>query len=104
MNMGYNHIRSRKRSWQRDTVLVPDATDDPPGPAERAAQKETRLRVRAALSKLPQRQTQLLLLRQMGFSYAELADICEIAPGSVGTMLSRAAESFRKVYEADAVD
>lgn len=98
-NMGYNHIRGRKRQWQRNTVLVPDATDALPDPAERAAQQETRLRVRQALSQLPQRDTQLLLLRQMGFSYAELAEACEIAPGSVGTMLSRAAEAFRKVYE-----
>ena len=97
-NMGYNHIRSRKREWQRNTVLVPDATDALPDPAERAAQQETRLQVRRALAQLPQRQTQLLLLRQMGFSYTELAEACEIAPGSVGTMLSRAAEAFRKVY------
>jgi RNA polymerase sigma-70 factor (ECF subfamily) len=98
-NMGYNHIRSRKREWQRNTVLVPDATDALPDPAERAAQQETRLQVRRALAQLPQRQTQLLLLRQMGFSYTELAEACEIAPGSVGTMLSRAAEAFRKVYD-----
>jgi RNA polymerase sigma-70 factor (ECF subfamily) len=41
MNMGYNHIRSQKRRWQRNTWLVPDATDALPGPAERAAQQET---------------------------------------------------------------
>jgi RNA polymerase sigma factor (sigma-70 family) len=99
MNMGYNHIRSRKRRWQRNTLLVPDPTDAPLNPAERAAQEEVRFRVRTALSKLPQRQTQMLLMRQMGFSYAEVAEACQVAPGSVGTMLSRAAEAFRKVYE-----
>jgi RNA polymerase sigma-70 factor (ECF subfamily) len=103
-NMGYNHIRSRKRWWQRNMVLVPDAADAVPDPAERAAQQETRLRVRRALAQLPQRDTQLLLLRQMGFSYAELAEACEIAPGSVGTLLSRAAEAFRKVYQDETGD
>jgi RNA polymerase sigma-70 factor (ECF subfamily) len=98
-NMGYNHIRGRKRRWQRNVLLVPDSTDALPDPAETAVQKETRLRVRAALSKLPERETQLLLLRQMGFSYAELAEACDVAPGSVGTLLSRAADAFRKVYE-----
>jgi RNA polymerase sigma-70 factor (ECF subfamily) len=98
-NMGYNHIRGRKRRWQRNVLLVPDSTDALPDPAETAVQKETRLRVRAALSKLPERETQLLLLRQMGFSYAELAEACDVAPGSVGTLLSRAANAFRKVYE-----
>lgn len=104
MNMGYNHIRGRKRRWQRNTVLVPDPTDAMPGPAERAAQEETRLRVRQALSKLPQRQTQMLLMRQMGFSYAEVAAACDVAPSSVGTMLSRAADAFRKVYEDETED
>ncbi|MFZ0544653.1 MAG: sigma-70 family RNA polymerase sigma factor [Candidatus Promineifilaceae bacterium] len=100
-NMGYNHIRARKRRWQRNTALVPDSTDALPGPAERAVQEETRISVRNALSKLPRQQTQLLLMRQMGFNYAELAEACEIAPGSVGKMLSRAAEAFRKVYEEE---
>lgn len=103
-NMGYNHIRSRKRRWQRNTQLVPDVTDALPDPAEKATQKETSLRVRKALSKLPERQTQMLLMRQMGFSYAEVAEACEVAPGSVGTMLSRAAEAFRQVYEDETGD
>lgn len=103
-NMGYNHIRSRKRHWQRNRVLVPDPSDSPMTPAEQAAQEETRFRVRAALSKLPQRETQMLLMRQMGFSYAEIAEACEVAPGSVGTMLSRAADAFRKAYEDEIGD
>jgi RNA polymerase sigma-70 factor (ECF subfamily) len=98
-NMGYNHIRSRKRRWQRDTLLVPDATDNLPGPAERASQDETRMQVRAALAQLTPRQSQLLVLRQMGFSYEEIAEVCEVAPGSVGTLLARAAQAFREVYE-----
>jgi RNA polymerase sigma-70 factor (ECF subfamily) len=103
-NMGYNHIRSRKRRWQRNILLVPDATDALPDPAETAVQKETRRQVQAALAQLPERQTQLLLLRQMGFSYAELAEVCQVAPGSVGTLLSRASEAFRKVYEEEVDD
>lgn len=103
-NMGYNHIRSRKRRWQRNRVLVPDPSDTPQTPAERAAQQETRLRVRAAISKLPQRETQMLLMRQMGFSYAEIAEACEVAPGSVGTLLSRAADAFRKAYQDETND
>ncbi len=44
----------------------------------------------------------MLLLRQMGLSYAELAQVCGVAPGSVGTMLVRAADAFRKVYQEEA--
>jgi RNA polymerase sigma-70 factor (ECF subfamily) len=98
-NMGYNHLRSTKRRWGRNTLLLADATDAAPQPLDKAIQVETKAQVRAALSTLPQRQTQLLLLRQMGLSYAELADACDIAPGSVGQLLSRAALAFREAYE-----
>jgi len=97
-NAGYNALRSRYRRRQRDTVLLPDPTDIPAGPAERAAQAETRQKVHRALSHLKERQVQLLLLRQMDFSYAELAEICQVAPGSVGTLLRRAADDFRRIY------
>ncbi len=100
-NLGYNYLRGRRRRWQRDRLLLPDPTDATPDPADQAARQETQATVRAALARLPQRQTQLLLLRQMGFSYAELADACEVAPGSVGTLLARAAGAFRKVYERE---
>jgi RNA polymerase sigma-70 factor (ECF subfamily) len=98
-NMGYNHLRSTKRRWGRNTLLVPDITDGAQQPVDKVVQNETKATVRAALATLPQRQTQLLLLRQMGLSYAELADACDIAPGSVGTLLSRAAQAFREAYE-----
>jgi RNA polymerase sigma-70 factor (ECF subfamily) len=97
-NMGYNAIRGRKRLFQRNVFLVPDPAPDP---AETVAQKEAAAKVRAALAKLNPRQTQLLLLRQMGFSYEELADACNVAPGSVGTLLARAGKAFRDVYGRD---
>jgi RNA polymerase sigma-70 factor (ECF subfamily) len=98
-NMGYNHIRGTKRRWQRNTLLLPDITDAARQPPEQALQAETKAVVRAALATLPQRQTQLLLLRQMGLSYAELADAFGVAPASVGTLLSRASQAFREAYQ-----
>jgi RNA polymerase sigma-70 factor (ECF subfamily) len=100
-NMGYNHIRGRKRRWSRNRLLVPDGSERQGDPAEEASVAETRDTVRAALARLPERQTQLLLLRQMGFSYAELADSIGVAPGSVGTLLARAAEAFRVAYKEE---
>lgn len=99
-NMGYNAVRSRKRRWQRDTVLVPDPHGSP-SPEKEVVQQETQMAVRATLARLSQRQTQLLLLRQMGLSYAECAEACNVAPGSVGTLLARAAKAFRQVYEEE---
>lgn len=101
MNAGYNALRSRQRRWRRDTVLLPDPTDAEPAPAEAAAQAETQAVVRAALGALPKRDVQLLLMRQMGFSYEELAEACGVAPSSVGTLLRRAGEAFRAAYERE---
>ena len=99
-NMGYNAIRGRKRRWQRNVVLVPDEQGTPNAEQIVARQEEVNT-VRQTLARLPQRQAQLLLLRQMGLSYAECADACNVAPGSVGTLLARAATAFRRAYEEE---
>ena len=99
-NMGYNEIRNRQRRWQRNMNLVPNPTDSTSTEAE-VSRRETAVTVRKALSQLPERQVQLLVLRQMGMSYAECADICNVAPGSVGTLLSRAAKAFKKAYQEE---
>lgn len=97
-NAGYNAIRGRRRRWQRNTTLLADATDEPVDPSATVAQQETQEAVRQTLGRLPQRDIQLLLLRQMGLSYAELAHACGVAPGSVGTLLRRAADTFRQEW------
>lgn len=97
-NAGYNAIRSRQRRWQRNIVLVPDAAGAP-GAEREVEQRERETAVRRALATLPERQTQLLLMRQLGFSYAECAQACDVAPGSVGTLLARAAKAFKQAYE-----
>lgn len=97
-NTGYNAIRSRNRRWRRNTELLADPADEPPDPAATLSRQETQQQVRATLAQLPRRDVQLLLLRQMGLSYAELAEICDVAPGSVGTLLRRAADAFRREY------
>lgn len=99
-NAGYNAIRGRQRRWQRNTVLVPDSAGSP-GADKVVEQQERETAVRQALATLPERQTQLLLMRQLGFSYAECAQACDVAPGSVGTLLARAAKAFKKAYEAE---
>lgn len=98
-NLGYNLIRSRKRRWQRNLLLVPDPMGVP-GAMEEVERREAQKMVRDALAKLPPRQIQLLLLRQMGLSYAECAEACAVAPGSVGTLLARATEAFRQAFES----
>ena len=91
-------IPRRSRRQQRDTILVPDPQGSP-GAEQEVERREEQTAVRAALARLTQRQVQLLLLRQMDFTYAECAAVCDVAPGSVGTLLARAARDFRAAYE-----
>jgi RNA polymerase sigma-70 factor (ECF subfamily) len=97
-NTGYNAVRDRKRRWQRDTALVPDPSGTP-GVDKEVERREAETAVRAALAQLSERQTQLLLMRQMGFSYQECAEVCQVAPGSVGTLLKRAMNAFEQAYK-----
>jgi RNA polymerase sigma-70 factor (ECF subfamily) len=99
-NMGYNAIRGRQRRWQRNTILVPDPQGIP-GAEKEVEQRERETAVRQTLAKLPERDTQLLLMRQMGFSYAECAAAIDVAPTSVGTLLARAAAAFKEAYEEE---
>lgn len=77
------------RSWQGDP---------PPSPDRELGATDTRLRVRAALDRLPERERSLLLLRAEGFSYRDLGQALEISEASVGTLLSRARQQFRESY------
>jgi RNA polymerase sigma-70 factor (ECF subfamily) len=61
-------------------------------------QTEKQLHVRAVLSRLPARDAELLLLRSDGLSYQEIAEVLNLNPRSVGKLLSRAQEAFRKGY------
>jgi RNA polymerase sigma-70 factor (ECF subfamily) len=62
------------------------------------AAQEDRERVRLVLGTIEPRQAQLLLLRCNDFSYQELASILNINPASVGTLLGRALQTFRKEF------
>jgi RNA polymerase sigma-70 factor (ECF subfamily) len=97
MNVGYNALRAEGRRRKREQASSPRVSDTPSAEAT-ATKHETQRQVRAALSRMKPRSAQMLLMRQMGFSYRELAEAVGIAPGSVGTLLNRAGEAFRKAY------
>ncbi len=101
-NLGYNAIRARRRRRQYEEsagALQHQRTvsQDPEREVER---HEARQRVREVLSGMRPRFAQLLVLRHLGFSYAELAEALGIAPGSIGTLLARAERAFEAGYLA----
>jgi RNA polymerase sigma-70 factor (ECF subfamily) len=83
---------------QRLLAISPPTPTAPARPDEAAERADEIARVRAALDGLGERDRQMLLMRQEGFSYAEIARAVDVAPGSVGTLLVRALEEFAKTY------
>ena len=59
---------------------------------------EERDQVRQTLAVLRERQAELLILRASGLSYEELATALGLNPASVGTLIGRAQQAFRKEY------
>ncbi len=101
VNTGYNTLRSRKRrqKWyqifNRQWTSAQSSSETPAQAVEIAA---TQAQVRQILAKMKPRDAKLLLLRHSGLSYKELAATLNIAPGSVGSLLTRAERAFEKQY------
>ncbi len=68
-----------------DQLLEPSAN-----PEERAANEQRRLRLRAVLAALPERDRRCLYLRAEGLAYRDIASALGISLGSVGNSLNRA--------------
>jgi RNA polymerase sigma-70 factor (ECF subfamily) len=97
INAGYNALRAGQRRARREQHAGRE-TPPSPTPEDQAVQNETRRAVLAALAEINPRSAKLLVLREMGFSYGELAEIIKVAPGSVGKLLARAREAFEVAY------
>jgi RNA polymerase sigma-70 factor, ECF subfamily len=86
------------KTRQRLLTATPVAPVADPLPDEAAERGETIAAVRAALDSLPERDRVLLLMREEGFRYEEIAEVVGVAPGSVGTLIARAARRFAQTY------
>ncbi len=95
-----NLIRDAARQGQnRRRILAGTPQPDPVPSAEREMERSEEIReVRAALDQLAPRDREVLLLRQEGFSYREIAQVVNVAPTSVGTLLARSLKRFASVY------
>jgi len=101
-NAGLNALRARKRRQSYETAAGQWTLQqqDPIDPVTELERRQDQAQVRAVLAAMRPRQAQLLFLRYLGLSYAELARVLEMAPGSVGTMLARAERAFERRYRA----
>jgi RNA polymerase sigma-70 factor, ECF subfamily len=88
----------RKQARRNRYGGLPALVRKPPTPEELHAASQEQNKVRAVLGAIAPRQAELLLLRSQGLNYAELAATLNLNPASVGTLLSRAQQAFRKEY------
>lgn len=97
-----NLIRDRARKASRHRRLEPHVPrTKAPVPPDLSTERKERIRmVREALDQLADRDQTMLLMREEGFKYAEIAEAVGVAPGSVGTLLARAARRFQETYTA----
>lgn len=86
------HIRATRN--ERLSNAIPAALT----PEQAHVAQEKQEQVRAVLAALNSRQAELLLLRHSGLSYDEVASALGLNRASVGTLLSRAQQAFRKEY------
>lgn len=98
-----NLVRDRSRVRSRREELL-DQYDTGPSrprrPDEAAERKERVEAVRTALEELSERDRTMLLLREEGFKYSEIAEVVGVKPSSVGTLLARALRRFEEAYDA----
>ncbi|MEP6962101.1 MAG: sigma-70 family RNA polymerase sigma factor [Acidobacteriota bacterium] len=96
VRLAIDELRRCARRMRYEPLLA--WTGRPRTPDELFSSAQEQGRVRAVLAAIPSRQAELLLLRHDGSSYDELAISLDMNPASVGTLLSRAHEAFRKEY------
>ncbi len=105
ITVALNLFRNVKSTSTRRRRLLTNAraestlADPPPTPAQVNDAAESYGRVRAAMSRLPEREQRMLLLRAEGYSYRDIATTLDLNEASVGTLLARAKQAFRGAYE-----
>lgn len=96
-NLGYNYLRQQDRV-QRETAVY-QTNQGSPGLEELIVRGEERVTVRRVLQSLSERDRICLIMRFSGFSYQEIAEVIGVKKSSVGTILLRAMQRFRREYE-----
>ncbi|HEY0305001.1 MAG TPA: sigma-70 family RNA polymerase sigma factor [Longimicrobiales bacterium] len=99
MNLVRDHARKIDRR-QRLLTTAPVLVSSFAPPDEAVERGEQVSSVRAVLEQLSERDQQLLLMREEGFKYEEIAQVIGVAPASVGTLIARALRRFTDLYQA----
>lgn len=99
VNVCLNWVSSRRRSFEE----LPANLEDPsPSPAERVGRDQTSTAVRAAVSRLPERQRLTLVLRvYQELTHREIAEIMDCPIGTAKANFFFALKNLRKQLQAE---
>jgi RNA polymerase sigma-70 factor, ECF subfamily len=96
MRMSLDELRMRSRREKYEVFF--NLFRAVPRPDQVHEANEERQRICAVLATMKIRDAELLMLWTEGQTYEEIAEIAGMNPASVGTLLSRAQQAFRKEY------
>ncbi len=100
--------KKRARTWRERFLLTSEveqnADDSRRSPSQEAIAEQQRRALDRALAKLPQLQSEVLVLWMvLEYSISEIAEICEASPNTVKSRLRLGREALRYYIERDAV-
>lgn len=107
LNSCRNHLVSGKRRNHeplpeedlQSGALENGIKDNPETPESQTEKKERSMEIRKVMERLPSSSREVLILRDIqGFSYEEIGDMLELAPGTVKSRISRAREMLRREW------
>ena len=99
LRTGFNELRREMRRRRYESLFgFFNASRKSPTPEDVRSAGEEREKVRFILGLIQPRQAELLVLRSNGFSYDELASTLGLNSASVGKLLARAEDAFRREY------
>ncbi len=102
LNLVREDGRKAVRQGRRLQLYRPEVDVPAPAPDAEFERREAKAQVQRALARLNDRDREALLLKAEGFSYDEIAQTLGLAPGAVGTTLSRARQRLVEAYHAQA--
>jgi len=97
VRMGLDELRRRTRQARYERLIA--FVMRVPTPEDVRCAAEQQEKIRRVLAAIGSREAEMLVLRSHGLSYEELASALDVNPASVGKLLSRAQQAFRKEFE-----
>jgi RNA polymerase sigma-70 factor (ECF subfamily) len=100
MNLALDHLKAGERRRRHEEAAAVESVREfsSGSPLDDVLRAEQQRNVRTVLAGLKPACARLLLLRNAGFSYRELAQVLEMNPASIGKMLLRSMTEFEQKY------